>query len=220
MAVNSKTEGEQIPPARDLISSKPGQDQAIFAQQDKPSLAARLRSGDRTAAEKLVDLYYQRIYLYMRQLGHGRHTSEDLTQEVFMRAWYHIGQLRDNGALTPWLFRIAHNVSYQHKRWLGRRDWQNEPLDLAVQMQSEQVPVDEALVEMDQVRRLQQAICKLPFGIRQTVVLHYLQDLPISAAAQALGIREGTFKSRLHRALTMLRRELADDRPDLGSKDF
>lgn len=206
------TEGEQIPPARDHISSTPGQDQAKSAQEDKPSLAARLRSGDRTAAEELVDLYYQRIYLYMRQLGHGRHTSEDLTQEVFMRAWYHIGQLRDNGALTPWLFRIAHNISYQHKRWLGRRDWPDEPLGLAVHMQCDQAPVDEALVQMDQVRRLQQAICRLPFRIRQTLVLHYLQDLPISAAAQVLGIREGTFKSRLHRALSMLRMELAEDR--------
>ena len=52
----------------------------------------------------------------MRAVGHNRQTSEDLTQETFLRAWYHIGQLRDGKALNGWLFRIAGNVSKLHHR--------------------------------------------------------------------------------------------------------
>jgi len=74
-------------------------------------LAERLREGDRAAAARLVEMYYQPIFLYMRRLGHDRQESEDLTQESFLNAWYHIGQLKDGKALASWLYRIASNVS-------------------------------------------------------------------------------------------------------------
>jgi RNA polymerase sigma-70 factor (ECF subfamily) len=79
-------------------------------------LAARLSKGRSAAAEELVDCYYERIYLFMRAVGHDRQISEDLTQETFLRAWYHIGQLRDGKALSGWLFRIASNASAYHRR--------------------------------------------------------------------------------------------------------
>ncbi|MDH7600001.1 MAG: RNA polymerase sigma factor [Sedimentisphaerales bacterium] len=172
-------------------------------------LVARLRSGDRSAAEQLVDLYYQRIYLYMRQLGHNRQTSEDLTQETFMRAWYHIDQLRDNGALAGWLFRIAHNTSYQYRRWIGRRQAQAEPLGLAAQAHGGQAE-DDRVAHMELLERLQAAVSRLPWKTRQTVVLHYLQGMPISMAAEVMGVAEGTFKSRLNRALRQLRRIMGE----------
>jgi RNA polymerase sigma-70 factor (ECF subfamily) len=54
----------------------------------------------------------------MRRLGHGRQLSEDLTQETFLRAWRHIGQLRNGKALEAWLYRIAGNVSKLYWRSL------------------------------------------------------------------------------------------------------
>ena len=47
----------------------------------------------------------------MRRLGHSSQVSEDLTQESFLQAWQHIGQLRKDKALNSWLYRIANNVS-------------------------------------------------------------------------------------------------------------
>ena len=84
--------------------------------EDAAALASRLSKGDRTAAADLVNRYYERIYLFMRAVGHNRQTSEDLTQEAFLRAWYHIGQLRDGKALNGWLFRIASNASKLYYR--------------------------------------------------------------------------------------------------------
>jgi len=69
------------------------------------SLASRLKDGDRVAAAELVEMYYRRIFLYMRRLGHDRQVSEDLTQESFLNAWYHIGQLKEGKALASWLYR-------------------------------------------------------------------------------------------------------------------
>jgi len=73
-----------------------------MSEPDQVALAKRLRHGDRTAAETLVEMYYGRIYLFMRAMGHDAQISEDLTQETFMRVWYHIGQLREGKAGRRW----------------------------------------------------------------------------------------------------------------------
>ena len=80
------------------------------------SLVRRLRAGDRTAAAELADAYYQQIYVFMRRLGHSKPVSEDLTQECFLAAWQHLGQLRDDTALAGWLYRIAGNASKMYWR--------------------------------------------------------------------------------------------------------
>ncbi|MHC4499601.1 MAG: hypothetical protein ACYS21_10865, partial [Planctomycetota bacterium] len=56
-----------------------------YLKEQRESLAAQLRAGDRAAAAEFVDMYNERIYLYMRRLGHNRQVSEDLTQESFLQ---------------------------------------------------------------------------------------------------------------------------------------
>lgn len=171
----------------------------------RESLAARLRTGDRSAAAELVDMYYERVYVYMRRLGHDRQISEDLTQETFLQAWRHIGQLRDGRALNGWLYRIAGNVS----RLYWRRHKGKEPVSI------ERIDVPESRgAEHDKISRyeelgqLRNAVARLPWKLRQTIVLHYMEHLTIAQAAEAAGVRQGTFKSRLNRALRILREEV------------
>jgi len=174
------------------------------SDQRRDSLAGRLRAGDRAAAAELVDLYYERIYLYMRRLGHDRQVSEDLTQESFLNAWGHIGQLRDGKALNSWLYRIAGNVSKLYWRRLkGKEATSIEEIDVADSNSKAQW--DKA-GHNEQLEQLKNAVTRLPIKLRQTVVLHYMQQLTINEAAQAAGVRKGTFKSRLNRALRALRK--------------
>ena len=170
-------------------------------------LAGRLRRGDRTAAEELVNGYYERIYLFMRAVGHDRQISEDLTQETFMRAWYHIGQLRDGKALNGWLFRIASNVS----RLYWRRHRGMEALDCDDLERPHGGPngLDGASGQ-EESARLCQAVTRLPQKLRQAIVLHYLEQLTISEAADAAGVRQGTLKSRLNRGLEALRKVMEE----------
>jgi len=169
-------------------------------------LVSRLRKGDRAAAQELVDQYYERLYLYLRELGHTRHASEDLLQETFMRAWYNIGQLRDDKALAAWLYRIASNISSEHWRKQKRIDRINQQkLALADHISQESESDRADLKEV--LGQLRDAIAVLPWKLRQAVVLHYLQSFTIADGAKAAGIKEGTFKSRLNRALTILRRQ-------------
>jgi RNA polymerase sigma factor (sigma-70 family) len=174
---------------------------------DYELLAGRLRRGDRTAAEELVDRYYERIYLFMRAVGHDRQISEDLTQETFLRAWYHIGQLRDGKALNGWLFRIAGNVSRLH--WRRRKDVGTTGVD------GLELPLGgpdglEGASGQEEAVRLRKAVARLPRKLRQAIVLHYIEQLTISEAADAAGVRQGTLKSRLNRALEALRKQIGE----------
>jgi len=176
--------------------------------EDDVLLTGRLRKGERAAAEDLVSRYYERIYLFMRAVGHNRQTSEDLTQETFLRAWYHIGQLRDGKALNGWLFRIASNVSKLHHRRHG--DQPTVDLD-SVEPPAGGVDGSVRAGDREQVVHLHEAVARLPWKLRQAIVLHYMEQLTISEAADAAGIRAGTLKSRLNRGLAALRLEVEDE---------
>ncbi|MHC4692017.1 MAG: RNA polymerase sigma factor [Planctomycetota bacterium] len=171
----------------------------------RDSLAARLRSGDHAAADEFVDMYNEQIFLFMRRLGHDLQVSEDLTQESFLQAWQHISQLKNGKALNGWLYRIAGNVSKLYwRRHKGREMASIEGVGIDVPEDNENGP--DIVDHYEQLSRLKKTVEHLPEKLRQAVVLHYMQHLTIAEAAEAAGIREGTFKSRLNRALETLRK--------------
>ena len=173
-------------------------------EEKRDSLVARLRAGNRAAAAELVDIYYEQIYLFMRRLGHSCQVSEDLTQESFLQAWYHIGQLKSGKTLNSWLYRIAGNVSKVYwRRHRGRNVVSIEGFDVPDSSETE-----DRVGHLEQLGRLQNAVAHLSGKLREAVVLHYMQQLAISEAAEAAGVREGTFKSRLNRALKALRKQV------------
>ena len=173
--------------------------------QERDSLASRLRAGDRAAAAELVDAYYEQIYVFMRRLGHDRQASEDLTQESFFNAWHHIGQLKDGKALNGWLYRIASNVSKLH--W--RKHNHKEVIGIeGLEMPQSDKGEPEKMEHNEQLEHLKDAVERLPIKLRETIILHYMQQLTIAEAAEAVGLNQGTFKSRLNRALKTLRKEI------------
>ncbi len=179
-----------------------------YSEKRQDSLAARLRAGDRAAAAELVDIYYEQIYVFMRRLGHSHQVSEDLTQESFLAAWQHIGQLRGGKTLNGWMYRIAGNVS--------RLYWRRHKRSYAVSIEGIDVPDGggpecNKTGHLEQLGRVKNAVVKLPVKLRQAVVLHYMQHLAIAEAAEAAGVRQGTFKSRLNRALKILRSRIISE---------
>lgn len=196
---------QQLDPA--YLKGKQAEPDADEVRPDekRTSLVARLKKGNRAAAAELVDEYHEQIYLFMRKLGHDRQTSEDLTQESFFNAWHHIGQLRDGKALDSWLYSIAANVSrlywrkHKHKELVGieHTDW---PAGGSGE--------NEDISHYEELEQLRAAVAKLPVKLNQAVVLHYMQQMTIAKAAEVAGIKEGTFKSRLNRALRALRKNV------------
>jgi RNA polymerase sigma-70 factor (ECF subfamily) len=173
----------------------------------RDSLAARLRNGDHAAASEFVDMYNEQIFLFMRRLGHDRQVSEDLTQESFLQAWQHISHLRNGKALNGWLYRIASNVSNLYwRKHKGREMASVEGVGIDVPENSK-AGCDIA-GHNEQLGQLKNAVACLPEKLKQVIILHYMQHLTIAEAAEAAGIRKGTFKSRLNRALETLRKQV------------
>ncbi len=167
------------------------------------SLAVRLKTGNRNAATELVDAYYKQIYVFMRRAGYGRQTSEDLTQDCFLQAWQHIGQLKNDKALNSWLYRIAANVARQY--------WRKHKNDERCGIEEIDLQTDEQRADnSEELGRLNRAVAELSRKFREPVILHYMQHLTIAEAAEAAQISKGTFKSRLNRALKTLRKRMAD----------
>lgn len=206
--MDKEAESAEQKPRLTYLTRKPrdGGGGTASARQGRYPLSARLRAGDRAAAAELVDAYYEQIYLFMRRLGHDRHASEDLTQDVFFSAWHHIGQLKDDKALNGWLYRIAANVS----RLYWRRHKHSEVVGIErieLPAGSEETGPEKA-GHQEQLEQVRDAVAKLPGKLRETIVLHYMQQLTIAEAAEIAGIRQGTFKSRLNRALRTLQKSI------------
>ena len=168
------------------------------------SLISRLKAGDCDVAREMVDLYYEQIYSFMVRLGHGREVGEDLTHEIFLEAWRHLGELRNPQAFNSWIYRIAGNVSkgyWRKHKWAGLANIDD------IEIAEGGANAGEKTENIEQFQILQESIWQLPIKLRNAVVLHYLQDLTIAEAAEAEGVFDGTFKSRLSRALKMLRKQ-------------
>lgn len=205
MEKNAESAEQKTAPAHPQVGKSTGERSQKEPDKGPDVLAARLRHGDRLAAAELVDRYHERIYLFMRRLGHGRQLSEDLTQETFLRAWHHIGQLRDGQALEAWLYQIASNVSKLHWR---RHKGKDLAIMKTIAMADSNWATHDQLGHREELVRLQHAVERLPWKLREAIVLHYMQHLSIAEAAKAAGIRQGTLKSRLSRALELLRKHI------------
>lgn len=170
-------------------------------------LLHRARQGDRAAAGQLIDLLHAPIYAYLRRLTGDAIDAEDLTQQTFAKAWQSLGNFAGRSTVSAWLHGIAHHVFVD---WLRRR----RPTDFRDEAWWDACPDPfEALTELaerDAATAVWRAADALPDDLRQTLHLHYYQELTLQETADALGIAISTVKHRLQTALGQLQKRLAE----------
>jgi RNA polymerase sigma-70 factor (ECF subfamily) len=134
-------------------------------------------------------------------IAHTRnfHDSEDIMQEVFLKAFKKIHTLRDADRIRPWLMQIARRMCIDYHR--NRSVAQAIPEDLP----SKSDPGAE------QTERLYEAISKLPDGYREPITLYYLDGRNCTGVAKTLGLSEDAVRSRLVRARLRLHEILSED---------
>ena len=180
-----------------------------------PALVSKAMGGDRQALEDLVKMHWGNIYRMMYYRTFSRPDAEDLTQEVFLRAFTRLGQLKDGDAFRPWLYRIAVNLARDHGRKkilrsiMGRLSTE-EPLDnQESETQTTPSNLDILLRKefWDQVRRFTQS---LPRRQREVFLLRFMDHLTVRETAQVLNKSESTVKTHLYRAIARFQQQ-----PDL-----
>jgi RNA polymerase sigma-70 factor, ECF subfamily len=167
-------------------------------------LCERARKGDVAAASELVTLHYQRIFAYLRRLSGNDDDAADLTQKTFARTWQSLNSYQKRSSLSTWLHGIAHHVylDWRRKRTVG--DAQSDEWWAA---QSDDSPTPfENTADREMARQLYRWVDELDEEKKQTVHLHYYQNLTLNGTAEVLGVAASTVKYRLREALDFLRR--------------
>jgi len=162
-------------------------------------LLRRIRSGEREAAERLVDAHYEALYRWVLHLCRDREWAADLTQETFVQVWEGLEGFRGEATVKTWIHRIAYHTYLRAQR--GSRPAM-VPLHDAL---NERTPTEAALTG----HAVEAALAELPENQRQVVLLHYLQGLKVAEIAEVLEIPAGTVLSRLHTARNRLRELLS-----------
>jgi RNA polymerase sigma factor (sigma-70 family) len=179
---------------------------------DEPELVELARRGDLRAWETIVRAYQGIAFRTAYLLCGSSADAEEATQDAFVKAYRALGRFRRGAPLKPWLLRIVANEARNRRRAAGRR----EGLALraaAADASGGAVPSPEAALLASEAReRLLAAVERLSEEHRDAVACRYLLELTEEETAAALGIRRGTVKSRLSRALERLRAELEETR--------
>lgn len=182
-------------------------------------LIARLRANENAAYDELVRCYHASIYQVAYRMLRDPGEAADVTQDVFVKVFRHIGGFREESSLRTWLFRIAFSEILNRVRWSRRRylhrtvsieettqssDDGPAPLQLA----DEGATPEEELELKEQEEAFQNALWKLSEEHRSVTILRDVQGFSYTEIADILGISMGTVKSRLARARSELKRHL------------
>ena len=161
------------------------------------------QEGNLAAYEELYRNNVGRVFgLCMRMAGDPS-LAEELTQDVFVRAWQKIGSFRGDSAFSTWLYPLAVNVALSERRARRRRTSRITATD-------DLTPFDKGGPRERPERGLdlQKAMQVLPDGARAVFVLHDVEGYKHREIAELTGVATGTSKAQLHRARKLLREAL------------
>lgn len=178
------------------------------AVHEDTELVRRIQRGDMAAFEELFLKYQGPIFRTALAVTRDAGSAEEVLQDCFYKTYLNIRNITGEGSLSPWLHRVAVNLSCNA---LKKRRIRFEALDdvaeSLVVADPHQSP--EAMVEQSELRvKMRDAINALPLKHRVVVALHYLQDFSLPEIAYILDLPVGTVKSRLHHARKTLRDRL------------
>ena len=159
------------------------------------------REGDTRAFERLYRAQVARVHSLARRMA-GEAAADDLTQEVFIRAWEKLRTFRGDAAFGTWLHRLAVNHIISRRKTLRRR--QSRRVEGEGALEGRAARRQRPDVALD----LEEALEGLPDGARRIFVLYDVEGYGHAEIAGMLEISEGTSKSQLHRARMLLRERL------------
>jgi RNA polymerase sigma-70 factor (ECF subfamily) len=178
------------------------------------SLLERCQQQDRAAFAELFNCYHLQVFRSAYLITRRREAADDITQLVFVELFSAFHRFDLRRPFLPWLYRIVHNVSVDYLK----RDRRGRTLAPTTNAQFDTLlgpdpgPGPAEQVEQAELRQtIWDALEHLPVNQRAVLVLSYYGGLNEHEVAEAMGVRPGTVKSRLHRARQALREALARD---------
>jgi RNA polymerase sigma-70 factor, ECF subfamily len=174
---------------------------------DSTTDVALAATGDRRAFERIYRSHVNRVFSVCVRMSGDRVLAEELTQDVFVRAWSKLSLYRGESAFSTWLHRLAVNVVLNARKTEGRRrsrfasegegEDAGDVMPALARTATPGIAID-----------LEAAVAMLPPGARRVFVLHDVEGYKHEEIATMLEITSGGSKAQLHRARMLLREAL------------
>jgi RNA polymerase sigma-70 factor (ECF subfamily) len=188
------------------------------------ALILRVRSGDWSAMDELVQRHYRTVYNLAFRLSNSYDDAQDIVQEAFIRVQKALPDFRGDANFTTWLHRIVKNVflDERKKQRIRTHSSLEEMVELEDTSVSRQVedpqPGPERVIErFERAELVQRAVMALPPNQRLMIALYHFQHRSYEEIAEVMGLPIGTVKSRLNRARLALKNRLDPARELLES---
>ena len=163
-------------------------------------LVARCRTGDHEAWRELVDRFSRYVFaIAVHAFKLPEHDAEDVFQEVFTRAYEHLGKLRDDEAIRPWLAQLTRRLCIDRLR-AGSTEQLEDEVEIA--------DVDDTIERLNESLAVHEALAALPDNCQEILDRFFARDESYRTIGDALDLPSGTIASRISRCLTKLRVEM------------
>ena len=174
---------------------------------DEKRLVQKAKSGDPDAFAQLYDAYMDRIYRYIYFRVTDEVTAEDLTSQVFLKAWESLDRYQTGGSpYLAWLYTIAKNLVIDHYR--TRKE--TVDLDDAVHYTANDPSPDEEVQNRFDIQAMRAAMQTLTDEQQQVLILRFISGLSTESVAEIMEKREGAIRALQMRALHALSRYMME----------
>jgi RNA polymerase sigma-70 factor, ECF subfamily len=176
-------------------------------------LMLRVRDGDREAFSVLVQRYRRPLMNFIYRFTSDPGLSEELTHEVFLKAFQAAPKYEPTAGFSTWLYRIATNATLNHLRddkpqlscsVEAAKNEKTSPFEV----RDPKALMEDELIEQERIAEIRKALRSLPENQRLAVILTKYQDLSVKETARVLKLSEAAVKSLIFRAYSSLRERL------------
>ena len=180
-------------------------------------LVLKAQKGDVRAFDELVERYHSKIYNLIYNMMSNREDAEDLTQDVFVKAFEALPRFKGKSSFYTWIYRIAVNKT------INSRKKRNRNRAMSLDQFDQEIKTDENYHDLtakgsplrninltELQKKLNKALQSLSDKHRTVVVMHDMQGIPHEEIAKVVGASVGTVRSRLFYARRQMQTELAE----------
>ena len=167
-------------------------------KKEEAHIIKEILSGKTEHYEYFLDCYGQQVFVLVDRIVSCQEEAEELTQDVFIKAFQQLSSFKAESSFSTWIYRIATNTALSAIR---KRKNEVIRLDDSVFANLSDTQVDEALEDdsEEQLQRLQRAMEQLEADERALITLYYMEEKPLAEVAFIMGLTEANVKVKLHR---------------------
>lgn len=178
-----------------------------MSQATDDHLIAQTRQGDRVAYGELIARYQVQVYHFSRRLLGSSEGAQDITQDVFIKAFLALDTWRPDAAFPAWLLRIARNACLDVLR--AQQRYPQVSLELQTgQLIAHSPSAEEHAIHVQRLEQLEEALFKLSVEHREILILRDIEGFSYQEIAELLDINTGTVRSRLSRGRAALMQQV------------